>query len=76
LFLKGQGHYIKENNAQVTLAAAKWLKGGGEKQGLIFQIKHRRNLMIRQKHTEQKKCFQRVRDEIGDRLKQFAVTGE
>ncbi len=31
--------------------------------------------MIRQKHTEQKKCFQRVRDEIGDRLKQFAVTG-
>jgi hypothetical protein len=30
LFLKGQGHYIKENNALVTLAAAKWLKGGGE----------------------------------------------
>lgn len=28
LFLKGQGHYIKENNALVTLAAAKWLKGG------------------------------------------------
>ncbi|KIO57110.1 Arsenate reductase [Bacillus subtilis] len=43
---------------------------------MIFQIKHRINLMIRQKHTEQKKCFQRVRDEIGDRLKQFAVTGE
>ncbi|KIO57109.1 hypothetical protein B4143_0543 [Bacillus subtilis] len=30
MFLKGQGHYIKENNALVTLAAAKWLKGGGE----------------------------------------------
>ncbi|XLG09100.1 Hypothetical protein ACI5QM_00562 [Bacillus subtilis] len=30
MFLKGEGQYVKENNALVTLAAAKWLKGGGE----------------------------------------------
>lgn len=43
LFLKGQGHYIKENNAQVTLAAAKWLKSGGKIPWRQVECVQRRN---------------------------------
>lgn len=43
MFLKGQGHYIKENNALVTLAAAKWLKGGGKISWRQVECVQRRN---------------------------------